>query len=160
LSLKTLYVSLRPDSLPGESESLSRLTWFGKTPLTVLEALGSKALKPIDVCVYSTIALDAENCIPVQIGNRLIAKVLGISQSVVTRSIQRLIKTGHIVKRPTRIGERAVYEMNSLVFMEVDRRPGGVVILTGYSGIPKHIGVVPEPSAKPRAPKKTTAATA
>lgn len=155
-SVDTLYVSHVSDSLLMESEPSRRLTWFAKTPWLLLR--DREKLELIDLWVYAVMALRARKCVPLSIGNRLIGRVLAISQRTVSRSIDRLVKQGHLIRREGKRGQRTVYEFTSWVFKHVDRREDGEVRVTQYSGVPIHAGMVPEPVSKPRRlPKKLAA---
>jgi hypothetical protein len=150
------------DSLSDKSESATRLTeWWGKMPESVLR---DTRLRAIDVRVFGMIALGAPKKRgapkPVTVGTRSIAEAIGVSQSVVARSVRRLIATEHLLVRPSVRGKRAVYEFVSTAFLFVERRGNGEVLLTGYSGVPKHVGIVPDPVRRPRAPRVSKKATA
>jgi hypothetical protein len=115
-------------------------------------------LKWIDRTVFGMIALgvpkNKHKYDPVMVGARWIGKALGISHTTVNRSIRRLIKFGHLTRTGVR-GQRTTYEFTSWVFREVDRRGDGEIRVTGASGVPLNVGIVPDSVAPvKRVPKK------
>ena len=123
-----------------------------------VSVFADRRLEHFDVLVYGLISLGhqrkrGQHPRPVSIGMRKIAKTLDVSQPTVSRSIQRLIQFGHVVRQAAKRGSRSLYEFTSSAFLMVDRRGDGIVIATGYSGVPAHVGVVPEPVSQPRLPK-------
>lgn len=121
---------------------------WAKVPSSALE---DKRLTANDIRVFGMIAIDrayerGSAPKPIRVGMRKLAKALGISQPTVSRCINHLVECGHLRKQVSKRGSRAVYEFVSDVFLHVDRRGNGIVVVTGYSGVPKHVGVVPEPT--------------
>jgi len=122
--------------------------------------LTAKDINWTEKVIYGMIALRARKCEPVSVGMRLIAEELGCGKSTVARSVANLVKFGHMIRVDARRGQRARYEFASWVFKHVDRRGDGEVRVTGYSGVPAHVGVVPEPVSQPRIPKSLRKQTA
>lgn len=151
------------DSLPSKSES-SKVNHFrqekwAKMPASVLK---DRRLSANDISVFGMIVIDRSYKRsgapkPVSVGTRKIAQALGMSQATVSRAVKHLVECGHLRKRYAKRGARGVYEFASDVFLHVERRKDGVILVTGYSGVPKHAGVVPEPTQPVRVPKARTA---
>lgn len=124
------------------------------------EVLTDESLARMDLVVFGMIALwhkwDRKNGRPVAatVGNRWIARELQTSAMTVSRSIKRLIEAGHIrLAKSNRRGVRTSYEFTSPAFLGFDDRGDGVALLTGYSGVSIHVGVVPPVAVPVKVPK-------
>ena len=87
---------------------------YCKVPCSVIRDIG---LSPYARLVYAELALNAWNGNVACIGQRLIAERLGISQKVVSKSIQELCKRKHVERRDNGKGHRAHTKLLSPIYL-------------------------------------------
>jgi hypothetical protein len=90
------------------------LRWHAQSPATVL--LDSR-LDPLAKVVYGILALESWGPNS-YIGQRLLAKLLGVSQQTIMRRLDLLKTTGHIDIQEEGHGKRSRYVLKSPVFTE------------------------------------------
>ena len=156
VSDNALYVSHPDETLSEKTVSPRRDTWWGRVPASVNRDL---RLKDADIRVLVEVSLHARHKRggeprPVQIGIRYIAESIGKSPAAVARSLDRLIGAGHLIREAASKGKRSQYLFTSPAFLKRDNRGDGVVVQTGYSGVPKHVGKVPEVERPVSLPKR------
>lgn len=98
-----------------QGESRIEGNWaYARVPLTVL---ADATLKRIDVAVYAAISSTVWQGRVGSLGNRQIALIARVSQPTASRSIARLVNSGHIeIAASKGKGYRAIYILTSPVF--------------------------------------------
>ena len=87
---------------------------YCKVPCSVIRDIGLSLYARL---VYAELALNAWNGNVACIGQRLIAERLGISQKVVSKSIQELCKRKHVERRDNGKGHRAHTKLLSPIYL-------------------------------------------
>lgn len=136
-----------------KSGTSRRSTWWGKMPAWVLI---DPALEDADIRVFGMLALKAKRACPiVSLGTRWIAGELGWSHTKVVRSIDRLIKAGHVAKLEQKRGRRGTYELTSWVYKN-PVRIGDTLKVTLASGVTvQPEGEIAPPGSAMGAPMKS-----
>ena len=79
----------------------------------------------------------------------------------VSRSIERLITNGHMVRLKVLRGQRAWYQLTAYAFLKFEDHGEGIEMVRGTSGVPKYCGdTVPAPRVPVRSLARSAKATA
>jgi predicted DNA-binding transcriptional regulator len=111
LSLDTTPEPHNPRGYEAELDPL----FFQQIPNVLINDVAKNRLKPIDVIVYAVLKKHVGNNACCWAGNRTVARLCGVSNATVRRSIKNLVRAGHIERKNCTDGKAAYTYLRTTV---------------------------------------------